>query len=63
MNCEINEISVVTHEISVFFLEHCENCLFLLIFMNKRRLNVQDNVSSLSEENDNNGNSETSEDA
>ena len=40
----MNEISVVTHEISVLFLENCENCLFLLIFMNKRRLNVQNNV-------------------
>ena len=43
VNCE-NETSVVTHEISVLFLENCENCLFLLYFVSKRRLNVQDNV-------------------
>ena len=40
----VNEIPVVTHEISVLFLENRENCLFLLIFVNKRRLNVQNNV-------------------
>ena len=40
----MNEISVVTCEVSVLFLENCENCPFLLIFVSKRRLNVQDNV-------------------
>ena len=35
---------IVTREICVLFLENCENCLFLLIFVSKRRRNVQDNV-------------------
>ena len=58
----MNEISVVTREISVLFLKNCENCLFLLIFMKKKRLNVQDDVPSLNEDNDDNDDSETSQD-
>ena len=46
----------------VLFLENCENCLFLLIFVNNRRLNSSEQCSwSLSEENDNDDDSETSE--
>ena len=39
-----HEISVMTPEISVLVLKNCEDCLFLLIFVSKKRLNIQDNV-------------------
>ena len=56
----LNEISVMTCEISILFLKNCENCLFLLIFVSKRRLNIQDNVPDpcLKRMHDNNDDSE-----
>ena len=39
-----HEISVMTPEISVLVLKNYENCLFLLIFVSKKRFNIQDNV-------------------